>query len=66
MNDRGEARLSPVFPNPFNQSALFNIELSQASTVRVLLYDLKGQRAVLQEGALQRTYQFSISGLALD
>ena len=44
-------RLSETYPNPFNPSARFTLELEQSQHVRLAAYDLLGRRVALRHDA---------------
>ena len=45
--------LSPVYPNPFNPQARFTLEMAEAQSVRISVFDLLGREIrVLHDGSL--------------
>lgn len=68
VNPPGAYLLSPVYPNPFNPTAQFNLTLTQTQHVRVEVVDLLGRTAqVLYAGQLEadRAHRFTVEGTRL-
>ncbi|MCH7975835.1 MAG: T9SS type A sorting domain-containing protein [Bacteroidetes bacterium] len=59
--------LSPVYPNPFNPQARFTLEMAEAQSVRISVFDLLGREIrVLHDGSLSAgSTGFVIDGAGL-
>jgi flagellar hook assembly protein FlgD len=57
--------LSEAYPNPFRQSANFDLAVSQAQQVEISLYDISGRKVqTVHAGQLagQTTHNFMVEG----
>ncbi len=59
--------LSPVYPNPFNPQARFTLEMNDAQTVRISVFDVLGREIqILHDGSLSAgSTGFVIDGTSL-
>ncbi len=57
----------PNYPNPFNSSTLISFRIFKRSTVKIIIYDVLGQkRQILTDGSFQSgMYRFNFDGTGL-
>ncbi|HWA07086.1 MAG TPA: T9SS type A sorting domain-containing protein [Ignavibacteria bacterium] len=57
-----EYKVYPIYPNPFNPSAIFKFEIPESQTIKLTLYDVAGRQisVLFNEFKKYGTYEFKI------